>query len=107
MLVKHGHTISAEAGNGEEALKKYKSSKPDIITMDVHMPVMNGVTATQKIISQFPNANIIMVSSVNDKNMIVSSVKFGAKNYILKPIEETKLMDTIHSILDVHEEHKE
>ena len=99
MLVKNGHNIVAEAGNGEEAVAKYKAAIPEIVTMDLNMPVMNGVTATQKIITMFPDASIIMLSSVKDKNLVVSAVKCGAKSYILKPVEETKLIEAINTIL--------
>jgi len=99
MLVKNGHKIVAEAGNGEEAVEKYKATMPEIVTMDLNMPMMDGVSAAKQIIGMFPNANIIMLSSVKDKNQVISAVKSGARSYILKPIHESKLIETVDAIL--------
>ena len=99
MLVKNGHKIVAEAGNGEEAVEKYKATMPEIVTMDLNMPMLDGVSAAKQIIGMFPNANIIMLSSVKDKNQVISAVKSGARSYILKPIHESKLIETVDAIL--------
>lgn len=99
ILEKNGYTIVAEASNGLDAIEKYKKARPDIVTMDIAMPEMNGVDAMKEIRKEFPNAKIIMVSAYKDKELVINSLKFGAKGYILKPIDQKKLIATIESVL--------
>ncbi|MGM0509219.1 MAG: response regulator [Fusobacteriota bacterium] len=95
----NGYDVVAEASTGMEAYKKYKKYRPDLVIMDIIMPDINGVTAVEKIISDFSEANIIIVSSVSQKSMIVDALKKGAKNYLIKPVKEEKLLDEVDEIL--------
>ena len=94
------HTVACEAVNGEEAVRKYKNFSPDIVTMDIAMPLMNGVYATVEILKYDPGATIIMVSSMSDKNLVVTAMKRGAKSYMLKPVENDKLLNTLEQVLN-------
>ncbi len=94
-----GHNVVYTADTGEEALKGYAKVKPDLVTMDITMPDMNGVDATRKICKHFPEARIIMVTSHGQEEMVVDALDAGAKGYILKPIKKDKLDATIKRLV--------
>lgn len=94
-----GHRVVAEASNGSMALAEYEKHMPDLVTMDVTMPEVNGVEAVQSIMRKYPKANIIMVSAITQKNIIMTALAYGAKNYVLKPYSPEKLIQTINAIL--------
>jgi two-component system, chemotaxis family, chemotaxis protein CheY len=93
-----GHTVVGESKTGEIAVDDTKRLKPDFITMDITMPDMDGITAVKKIREFDQDVNIIMVTSHGQEDMVVSSLKAGAKGYILKPVSEEKLAKSIASI---------
>lgn len=95
-----GHTIVAEATNGEESYEMYQIYKPQIVTMDITMPIMDGIEATKKILKDFPEANIIIISAISQQQMVYEAIKNGAKNYILKPINIEKMNGVIKNLLD-------
>jgi two-component system chemotaxis response regulator CheY len=99
MLTNAGHTVAGEAMNGEMAVMEYSQKKPDIVTMDISMPVMDGILALKMILSRFPDAKIIVISALDKKKMVYTALESGAKNYILKPVDEAKLISTINSVL--------
>lgn len=99
LLQQIGHEVVAEEKNGLLAFNNYEKINPDLVTMDVTMPVMDGITAVKKIINSFPDAIIIMISAQNQQSMIYSALKSGAKNYILKPIRADKLKAVIDEAL--------
>ena len=88
-----------EATNGEEGYRQYCTLKPDLVTMDIMMDKMNGMELTKKIIEQFPDAKIVMISSNDQREKVVDAVKSGAKNYIVKPFSEDRVIATIRAII--------
>ena len=99
MLEKNGFLIAGEATNGQEAIMNYFQLKPDVVTMDISMPVMNGITALKQIINKDPQANVIMVTAVGQEEFIKEAVLNGAKYFIVKPLEEEFVVNTINTIL--------
>jgi YesN/AraC family two-component response regulator len=99
MLVQSGHTIVGEASDGVEAYREYGRLLPDLVTMDITMPVMNGIDAVQKIIASYPDAKIIMISALDQRNMVFEAIQNGAKHYILKPVTVVKILETINEVL--------
>jgi len=99
MLEKNGFLIAGEATNGQEAIMKYFQLKPDVVTMDISMPVMNGITALKQIINKDPQANVIMVTAVGQEEFIKEAVLNGAKYFIVKLLEEEFVVNTINRIL--------
>ncbi|MBN1971857.1 MAG: response regulator [Candidatus Delongbacteria bacterium] len=99
VLAKAGHRVVAFASNGIFALKEYEKHQPDIVTMDITMPSMNGIDAVKRILSSYPKARIIMVSALNQQNLIFSAIEAGAKHYIVKPIREEKILEVIDQVL--------
>lgn len=98
MLEGIGHNVIAHARTGQEALEQYKLTKPDLVTMDITMPGMNGIEVTKIIIEEDPNALIIMVTSHGQEQMVVDSIEVGAKGYILKPIKSDQLQEAIEKV---------
>lgn len=94
-----GHTIAGEAGNGRQAITMYGELKPEIVTMDISMPIMTGVEAVREIIKLDPKAKIIMISAVNQKKMVFNAINYGAKHYIVKPIDPKKVVGIINEVL--------
>ncbi len=95
-----GHLIVCMASNGFEAVEGYMEHKPDIVTMDMSMPEMGGISAVKKIMQIDPNAKIIMISAIDQKDLVVEAIKAGALHYILKPINEEKTLEVINEVLN-------
>lgn len=90
--------VVADAENGLDAYEKYKKYKPDLVTMDMVMPVMNGIDALSKILNEFPDAAIVMVSAMNKKHMVINAIRKGAKSFILKPINKKKILGVVKEL---------
>ena len=99
ILTKAGHTIVSESENGLQACREYELHQPDIVTMDITMPVMDGVTAVKRILADFPNALIIMISAIDQKNMVMAAVESGARHYIIKPFSPEKVLAAVDTVL--------
>ncbi len=94
-LESKGHEIVGEAANGEDAIKAYKQFKPDVVTMDITMPDMDGVTAVRGIIEFDPKAKIIMCSAMGQTVMVMDALKAGAKDFVVKPFQPDRLQQAI------------
>lgn len=99
ILTEAGHTIVGEAANGESAYKEYERLQPDLVTMDITMPILDGIGSVKKIIKYHPSANIIMISALDQKQMVLSAVQNGAKHYIIKPFTAEKVAAVINEVL--------
>ena len=90
-----GHEVLADATNGQEAIESYSKYKPDLVTMDITMPDMDGITAVKEIIKVDSEAKIIIITSHGQEDMVIKSIQSGAVGYILKPITDEKLAQVI------------
>lgn len=99
MLQTLGHRVLRTASNGAEAITAYETYKPDVVTMDITMPDMNGIEATRRIRARFPEAQIIMVTSHGQEKMVLEALKAGAKGYLLKPFNEEKLQQLLETAI--------
>jgi two-component system chemotaxis response regulator CheY len=99
ILKKANHEIVGEADNGRKAVQMYRELKPDLVTMDVTMPEMSGIEAVKEIRSEFPDAIIIMCSAVGQQRMVVEAIETGAKDFIVKPFDESRVLDAINRVL--------
>jgi two-component system chemotaxis response regulator CheY len=95
MLMELGHEVVAEASNGVEAIKVYERIKPDLVTLDITMPDMDGIQAAKEIRKIDPKAVIIMCSAMGQKTMIVEAIQAGAKDFVVKPFQK----DRVHSAI--------
>lgn len=99
ILAEAGHSVIAEASNGKEAVMEYENHMPDLVTMDITMPVMNGIEAVKQIMSKFPEAKIIMISALDQRNMVFEALENGASHYIVKPITPDNVLSVIGAVL--------
>src|SRR6056297_3281376 len=99
ILKQAGYSIVAEASNGKEAVELYRKHAPDLVTMDITMPVMTGIEAVKNIIEEYPNANIIMISALDQKHMVFKALECGAKHYIVKPFKVSAVLKAIPHVL--------
>lgn len=101
ILTSEGFDVVATAGDGEEGVEKYKELSPniDLVTMDITMPKMDGVTALEKIIEFDKNAKVVMISALGKQDLVKQSLMLGAKNYIVKPLDRQKVLERIVSTL--------
>ncbi len=98
ILTEFGFSDISEVSNGEDAVNFCKENKPDLIFLDIVMPIKDGVTATKEIIAEFPEAKIIMVSSVGTQTHIKEAIKAGAKDFIQKPIDEDLFKHVLENV---------
>jgi len=98
MLKKSSHEVVGEAENGKVAVERYKLLNPDIVTMDITMPEMDGITALKEIIKIDPSAKVIMVSAMGQEAMVREAVMSGAKGFIVKPFKEEGIISAIDKL---------
>jgi two-component system chemotaxis response regulator CheY len=98
MLEKHNYEVVAEAADGQQALEMYKKFSPDITTMDITMPNMNGIEALKEIRKFDKNAKIVMVSAMGQEGLIKEAVINGASSFLVKPFQKDKLLEVLDSI---------
>ncbi len=90
-----GYEIVGEANNGQMAIGLYKIVKPDIVILDLRMPIMNGFTTLEKILEIDENAKVIMLTNEKDKETVIQILKAGGKDYIIKPIVRKLLLEKL------------
>src|ERR1700722_18171908 len=90
--------LVAEASNGEEAIEKFRSHRPDVTLMDLQMPGLNGIEAINRIQSEFPNARLIVLTTYTGDIQVLRALKAGARGYILKGRVHRELLDTIRAV---------
>lgn len=101
ILEENGHEVIGEAVNGEEGLAKYKELKPDITTMDITMPVLDGMEALKQIMEYDKNAKVVMVTAAGQKVKMVDAIKYGAIEFLAKPFESSQIITIISKILNL------
>jgi len=90
--------LVAEASNGEEAIEKFRSHRPDVTLMDIQMPGLNGIETINQILKEFPNARIIILTTYTGDAQVVRALKAGARAYLLKRQVHRELLDTIRAV---------
>lgn len=98
MLKKSPHEVVGEAENGRVAVERYKALNPDVVTMDITMPEMDGLSALKEIMSVNPAANVIMVSAMGQEAMVREAIMSGAKGFIVKPFKEDGILAAIDKL---------
>ena len=101
ILTSEGFDVVGTAADGVQGIEKYKELHPnvDLVTMDITMPQMDGVTALEKILEFDKNATIIMVSALGKEDVVKKSLLLGAKSYIVKPLDRKKVLERIVAVL--------
>ncbi|KIL41306.1 chemotaxis protein CheY [Gordoniibacillus kamchatkensis] len=99
MLTDVGFQVVAEAKDGDEAVKLFMHMRPDVVTMDITMPEMNGIDALNEIRKVDPQAKVIMCSAVGQHNMILNAIKAGASDFIVKPFQKERVLEAIKKVM--------
>lgn len=97
LLTENGYEV-VEAENGEIGVQKYKEETPDMVTMDITMPVMDGLEALKAIREYDSSAKIVMVTAAGQESKVMEAVKLGAAEFITKPFEKEKIIDTVKKV---------
>ena len=95
ILTKNGYEIAGEAENGALAVEKWKELRPDLTTMDITMPEMDGITAVKEIKKLEPGAKIIMCSAMGQQAMVIEAIQAGAKDFIVKPFQPDRVIEAV------------
>ncbi|AIF66385.1 MULTISPECIES: response regulator [Terribacillus] len=99
ILTKNGFEVVGEAQDGQQAVEKYKELTPDLVTMDITMPEMDGIAAMKEIKSQYPDAKVIMCSAMGQQAMVIDAIQAGAKDFIVKPFQADRVVEAIQKAL--------
>ncbi|MDD4296531.1 MAG: response regulator [Ruminiclostridium sp.] len=92
-------TVLGEGSNGYEAIAAAKKYQPDIITLDITMPEMDGILAVPEIVKACPNTRIIMISAMGQQSMVIEAIKMGAKDFVIKPFEKSRVYQAIKNVM--------
>ena len=95
ILVKEGYEVIGEAANGAQGVEKYNELKPDLVTMDITMPEMDGIAALKAIRANDASAKVIMCSAMGQQAMVVESIQAGARDFIVKPFQKDRVIEAI------------
>ena len=98
ILSARGFKVVGEAENGEIAVQLYQELQPEIITMDLVMPLVNGVEATRRILAINPDARIVILSAMMQENLVADAIMAGAKDYIIKPFQTDEVMKVMNQV---------
>ena len=99
ILTKNNFEVVGEAADGVQAIEKYMELKPDLVTMDITMPEMDGITALKAIKEKDPSATIIMCSAMGQQAMVIDAIQAGAKDFIVKPFQADRVVEAIEKAL--------
>ena len=99
ILEGEGYDVVGEATNGQEGYDRYVELKPDVVTMDITMPVLDGIEALKKIKSEYPDAKVVMVTAAGQKTKMVEAVQNGASEFVSKPFEPEQLKKIIGKVI--------
>lgn len=99
MLAKNGHEVVGEAENGRLAVDRYREFKPDLVTMDITMPDMDGIRAVKEILKLDPKAKILMISALGQEAMVREAVVSGARGFLVKPFLEEALVKAVSKMI--------
>ncbi|MBO8159360.1 response regulator [Thermosyntropha sp.] len=100
ILTKNGYEVVGEAENGQVAVEKYQELKPDLVTMDITMPEMDGIAAVKAIKAIDPDAKIIMCSAMGQQSMVIDAIQAGAKDFIVKPFQPERVLEAVNKAIN-------
>ncbi len=95
-----GFKIIAEAENGKEGVEKYKKHNPDLVTMDITMPEMDGISATKEIKNFDNDAQVLVCSAMGQQSLVIEAIEAGAKDFIVKPFERTRIKEAMDKLFN-------
>ena len=99
ILTEGGYEIVGEAANGQEGYEKFVELEPDLVTLDITMPVLDGLGCLEKIMESNRGANVVMVTAAGQKSKMVEAIKLGAAEFIQKPFEPEQILSIIKTVI--------
>jgi two-component system chemotaxis response regulator CheY len=99
ILAKNGFEVVGEADNGKVAVQMYSELKPDVVTMDITMPEMDGIAAVKEIKAADPTAKVVMVSAMGQQAMVIEAIRSGAADFIVKPFQPDRVLEALGKAL--------
>jgi two-component system chemotaxis response regulator CheY len=99
IFVESGFEVVGEAGNGNEAVEKFRALAPDLTTMDIVMPERNGIEALKQIMALAPKAKVVMCSALGQESLIIEALDAGARDFIVKPFKPAKVVEVAQKVL--------
>jgi two-component system chemotaxis response regulator CheY len=100
ILTQGGYKVVGEASNGKEGVDLYKKLKPDVVTMDIIMPEMDGIEAVKEIVKTDHDSKIIMVSAMGQQQLVVEAIQAGAKDFVVKPFDAARVLAAVERVLE-------
>ena len=94
-----GLAVTGEASNGAEAVEEFRRSRPDLVLMDITMPKMDGIEALGLIMEEDPQALVVMITALGQKDQVLTAIKAGARDFIIKPFDQERVQDTLARLL--------
>lgn len=101
VLESAGITVVGEAENGRDMMYRYADLEPDVVLLDITMPVMDGITALRKLIRYDPSARVVMCSALNEQELILRSIQLGAMDFVVKPFEAHRIVSAVTKAMNV------
>ena len=95
VLAKGGHEVIGEAANGDEAVDRFQELKPEVTTLDITMPVKDGIAALKEIVALDPGARVVMCSALGQESKVLEAIKAGAKDFIVKPFQPERVISAV------------
>ena len=99
ILEDNGYTIVGEADEADQAFEIYQETQPDLVTMDITLTSSSGIDAIRNILNYDTNARIVVISALEQKKVIMEALKYGAKDFIIKPFEEDRVINSVKNLL--------
>lgn len=99
ILTKNGYEVIAEAENGAKAVEKFQEVKPDLTTMDITMPEMDGIAALKQIRAIDAGAKVIMCSAMGQQAMVIEAIQSGARDFIVKPFQPDRVLEAVRKVI--------
>jgi two-component system chemotaxis response regulator CheY len=100
ILVENGLEVIGEADNGSSAVERYKELKPDLVTMDIIMPEMNGIDAVRQIMAADSQARIVMCSALGQQALVQEALSAGARDFLIKPFNPSRVVEVVNKVLN-------
>ncbi len=99
ILTQAGFQIVGEAETGLQAVEKYRTLKPDLVTMDIVMPDMGGIDAVREIVKEDPGAKVLMCSAMGQQALVIEAIQAGARDFVVKPFQPSRVLEAVQRVL--------
>jgi two-component system chemotaxis response regulator CheY len=99
ILTQAGYEVVGEAETGAQAVERYKTLRPELVTMDIVMPDMGGIEAVREIVTFDPSARILMCSAMGQQALVIEAIQAGAKDFVVKPFQPSRVLEAVQRVL--------